>query len=801
MPAFDLSRASAEALEFPSLLALVAHKAATDLGHQAIAGLRPFDDEASLAEHRRAYQEAERLIAARPLVPGFERPLEPLLEQLGRGGYDLTGRDLVVLGDFLRACDEALLRIREAEPACEALTERCEELDPLTELTHKLDRTFDRRGEIREDASPRLLELRSRIRSARNNLYSELRSHVETEREHLSEETIPLRGGRLVLVLRAGSRGKVEGLTHGRSSSGRSFYYEPFSAVELNNDLQQSVEEEEAEKRRILAEVVDLLRAQLPSIRSHAEIAAGLDRLQAGVRFAQAADAHLAELGSSPPWVLSGARHPLLDPALAPLRREALGQPGHENAIVPLELELGGDHRAVVVTGPNAGGKTVALKTLGLLALAHQCGLPLPAEKGTRLPLFSGLVATVGDDQDLLADRSTFSGRLLRLKEAWEAAGPHALILLDELGSGTDPEEGAALSIALLETLLASHSLVFITTHLTQLAAAALDMEAAVCAAMEFDAETGQPTYRLLPGPPGGSEALALARRLGLPAPWIDRADELLGSEHRDLRRLLAEVEQTRRQLATRQSRLEAELRDVEILRRRLAEEEAALAAETKRVGKALRQELREFKDATRAKLREEVDRLRRELEAGRKKGLVARAVETLFEEAPVPEVDTEPEETEVAVGGRVRHRHLGWEGTLEKLERGRAQVRVSGKVFRCREDEIRGVGAAAAPEEPSRRWKVERRAGNGRDITEEAPRELNLIGRRVEPALEELDRFLDQSLLASHGKVRVIHGHGSGQLRRAVREHLRGHPAVARQQPGRREEGGDGATLVELRS
>ncbi len=798
MPSFELSQASADALEFPSLLALVAHKAATDLGRDKLLELSPFGDEEALRRRRAAYEEAERLIAARPLVPLAERPLQPLLAELERGGYNLGGRELVALGDFLGASAAAAERVRAADPPCVTLAERALPVPPCDELRRLLKRTFDRRGEIREDATPRLAELRGRIRKVRGNLYTELRGQIEAEREHLREETVPLRGGRLVLMLQAGARGKAEGLVHGRSSSGRSFYFEPFSAVELNNDLQQSAEEEEAEKRRLLAEVVTRMRDDIEAIRAHAELLGDLDLLQASVRFAQSAGAVLADLGSRHEWALRGGRHPLLDPRLAELRHEALGQAGHEEPIVPLDLELDASRRALVVTGPNAGGKTVALKTLGLLALAHQCGLPIPAERQSRLPFLETLVATVGDDQDLLADRSTFSGRLLRLREAWEGAGPDALILLDELGSGTDPEEGAALSVALLEVLLERRAALFVTTHLTQLAAAALEMEGAICAAMEFDAATGGPTYRLRPGPPGGSEALALARRLGLPGPWLDRADQLLGSEHRDLRRLLTEVENARRELAATQVRLDTELADAKRLTERLAAEEAAVTAERKTVGKKLQQELRTFQDETRGKLREEIEKLRRQVEGGRRKGLVEGAVARLFEEAPQLAPSDEGDEVEVAVGGRVRHRGLGWEGTLEKLERGRAQVRVGGKVFRCREGDLVGCREEAAEDrkKPRRRWSSAPRTG---ELEDETPRELNLIGQRVEPALDELDRFLDQALLASHAKIRVIHGHGSGRLRRAVREHLRCHPAVTTHKAGGPKEGGNGATVVEL--
>ncbi len=808
VPDFEFSAATSEALEFPALLALVAHQAASDLGRERLLGLRPFRDQTLFELHRIRYEETRRLLAERPLVPLCDRPFGPLLAALDEGGRELDGRELVAVGDLLRISAEVAERVTTADPPCEELTALVEEAPPLVELRRALTKTFDARGEIRADASPRLTELRSRIRGARNRIYDELNSLVETEREHFSEETIPLRGGRLVVMLQAGARGKVPGLVHGRSGTGRSFYFEPLAAVELNNQLQQATEEEEAEKRRILVEMIATLRRELPAIQTHAELVAELDRLQASVRFAQKSHGRLAELGQRHQFTLVRGRHPLLDPELGELRRTALGQEGHRDPIVPLDLELAAERRALVVTGPNAGGKTVALKTVGLLALAHQCGLPIPVAKGSRLPFLRAIVATVGDDQDLLADRSTFSGRLLRLREAWQAAGVDSLILLDELGSGTDPEEGAALATALVEALVERGSLSLVTTHLSQLAAAAMETEGALCAAMQFDTDTGRPTYRLLPGPPGGSEALALARRLGLPPAWLDRAEELLGSEHRELRRLLAEVDRTRRELAATHERLEIELGDTKRLRERLAAEAAALDAERKRVGKTLRQQLDEFKSDTLKRLRDEVERLRRELEDGRRKGLASAAVDRLFAHAPElePPAD-EDEEGEVAVGRPVRHRSLGWRGVLEKLERGRAKVRVEGKVLRCREQDLAPASEPAA--EPSQRLHGARQAAARQAAArraapepsaDDAPLELNLIGERVAPALDTLDRFLDRALLASYPRVRIIHGHGSGRLRAAVREHLRAHPAVTAQQPGGAAEGGDGATMVTLR-
>ncbi len=793
-----LSTATAQALELPALLAVVARLAASDLGRERVLALAPHTSEPALAAHRRRFEEVERLLAERPLVPDFEAPLGELLERLATGRPPVAGGDLVRLADLLRAVRAADRRIAAADPACPALGALVPEAAETDALLGRIEKTLDRRGEVREDASPRLAALRREIRRSREQLYRDLSGYVAEHKETLSEETIPMRGGRLMLVLQAGARGRAGGLVHGRSATGKSLYFEPLEVVESNNSLQQAVEDEEEERRRIVNELLAAARAALPALHAEAEFLGELDLLQAAVRFGQRCDGALAEVGGRHDLRLHAARHPLLDPCLADLRQEALGQAGHVGPVVPLDLALGGAARVLVVTGPNAGGKTVALKTAGLLALAAQAGLPISAARGSRVPFFARVVATVGDEQDLLADRSTFSGRLLRLREAWEAAGPDSLVLLDELGSGTDPEEGAALAVALLEGLLEKGALGVITTHLTQLAAAALELPGATCAAMEFDPATGRPTFRLMPGPPGGSEALALARRLGLPREWLDRAEARLGTEHRQLRRLLAEVERVRQELAAARDRMETEASDAEKLRRRLAAEREALEIERLALAKRLRAELDAFRRETAGKLREEVERLRQEVEAGRRRGLETAAVERLFTAAPaLPE--PEPEEGgPLAVGGVVRHRRLGWQGVLEKLGADRAEVLVKGKRLACAPEDLVAVGAAPAPAPADR--KPRRAAKEPAAELDEAPTEINLIGQRVEPALEELDAYLDRALLASGKEVRVVHGHGSGRLRDAVRRHLRTHPGVSTIRPGEANEGGDGATVVTLR-
>jgi DNA mismatch repair protein MutS2 len=825
LTSLSFSTATAQALELPRLLAVLGELAATDLGRDRVAGLVPATDPDDLARRRARYADASRLVPERPLVPSLEGSVADLLERVATGRPALTGADLVRLGEFLRAARDARRRAEERfaadardrsaqdggdedeedgeKPEPPALVAWLRALPDLDSLTRRIGQVLDRRGDVRDDASPELARLRGRIRGVRGRLYETLSSYVQDHRETLAEDTVPMRGGRLMVMLPSGSRGRLAGLTHGRSATGKSFYFEPIEMVESNNDLQQAVEDDEAERHRLLAELVGAARKALPQLEKTAEIVAELDLLQAAVRFAGLADARLPEVCAEG-LEIRGARHPLLDPKLSDLRRAALGHPGHQGAVIPLDFELSEDRRVLVVTGPNAGGKTVALKTVGLLTLTAQCGLPVPVAEGTRLPYLTGLVAIVGDEQDLLTDRSTFSGRLLRLQEAWEQAAPGSLLLLDELGSGTDPEEGAALSVALLEEILDRGALAVITTHLTQLAAAALESEGAGCAAMEFDDRSGEPTYRLLPGPPGGSEAIALARRLGLPAVWLDRAEARLGSEHRRLRKLLGEVERVRRELGDELAAAEEARRDAGLLRDRIAERERELADERRKLAQGLRHDLDAFRREVRDRMRDEVARLRESWEQGRRQGLAEEASRRLFETAP--EIDApEPEPAgPLELGDRVRHRTLGWEGVLERLEGQRAEISVKGKRVRLPADELEPLDDPTARKKKKVSVQLAPRSGmGGGDLSgggPDLPGELKLIGERVEPAVDRLDDYLDRALLSAHGSVRIVHGHGSGRLKKAVREHLRHHPAVSQYRAGGDGEGGDGATVVQLR-
>ena len=787
------SRASANALQFPELLEIVTRGASTDLGRTAVRALYPLADRQSLLERRELVEEAGRLLEEGSLVGSVEEPLLGMPEYLEDPRSAVEGPTLVLLASVLESVAEARTRVLAADPPVPRLAELLEGVPDHGSLAGRIRAHLDARGEVRDDATPVLAGHRKRIRSLRDDLYQELRTLAEERRDELSDETIPLRNGRLVLPVKAGARSGFPGLVHGASATGKSVYMEPLSVVESNNRQQEAVAAEAAERQRILSELISEARAAAQGIAIVFGALRELDVLQALHRFAQAGSCRLPDVGDQGEVKLVGARHPLLDPLLASLREQALGSSGHQEDVVPLDLELDKARRVLVITGPNAGGKTVALKTVGLLTAAAQSGIPIPVEPGTSLPQVDSLIAVVGDEQDLLRDRSTFSARLLRLAEVWDSQAPGALVLIDELGSGTDPEEGSALSIALLEELLRTEAVAILTTHLLPLASAALERNGAACAAMNFNSETGLPTYRLIPGSPGGSEALALGARLGLPEVWLERAHELLGDEGRRLRALLSEVEELRASLAVGTAELERRLGEVEDLREELGRAREAVAEERRTQGRRLDGELERFRTEVTGKLSAEVERLKKEMEAGRRKGLGREGAKRLFESAPgfVEEVPAAPAVLEV--GQQVRHRGLGWQGTVEKVSGDTVEISVSGKRLRSRPEEL--VAADAAPPKGATKGRVSTSVSEAR-----APGELELIGWRVEPALEELDSFLDRALLGSRPQVRIVHGHGSGKLREALRQHLRSHPAVSDWRQGGPREGGNGATLVTLK-
>ncbi|HEY3171304.1 MAG TPA: Smr/MutS family protein [Thermoanaerobaculia bacterium] len=691
------------------------------------------------------------------------------------------------------------------------LAERASRLPDLQPLVDTAGRIFGPDGAVRDDASPELAAIRRRLRRRRTEVSRMLDKMLETRRDALADAVIVLRNDRYCLPVAASARSRVAGIVHDRSGSGQTVFVEPLEVVEANNELALAAVEERREVERLLAALGRAVLDRASDLLAVEEELASLDAGEAAVEFGELSAGRVPEISDGGAWALVGARHPLLDARLSELRGRVLGEsrsPGHSRRdAVPLDFELPREKRMLVVSGPNAGGKTVVLKTAGLLTLMAQSGIPIPAGPGTRIPVFSELRTEIGDAQEILSDRSTFSSSMETLAEILETAAPDRLALIDEIGSATDPEEGSAIAVAFLEEYLARGGRAIVTTHLSAVKGFAAGRPDAVCAAMEFDEKTGRPTYRLHPGLAGRSRALSVAEQQGLPANMITRAREILGSawERRDRAESDAEA------ALERLRRAETELaRERETARReaeRLAVEREAAFRERERMLETGLAGFEKAKKELARRVEAELDSIRED--AARRASESAVQILAKAETDAAGEIVAQAREDRVArsralgPGDRARLRGTRSEGIVLSIDGETAWLEITGKRLEVPLTELESV-ASAASSVASRRPSggAAQRGGEAEpasDLAVSTP-EVNVIGRRLDEAIEEVEKALDGALLAGAGRFRVVHGHGTGRLRAGLRDHLRKHPAVSRLRAADPREGGNGATIVELK-
>ena len=671
----------------------------------------------------------------------------------------------------------------------------------LQDLVDAASRIIGPDGAVRDDASPELASLRRRLRRRRSEVAARLEKMLETRRDALADAVVVLRNDRYCLPVSASARSRVAGIVHDRSGSGHTIFVEPLEVVEANNELALSVAEERREVERLLTSLGRAVLDRTEDLVSAVEQVAELDALEAAAEFGALADARVPELSDDGTWALVRARHPLLDARLSGLRQRALGETRAAKEAVPLDLELKPQTRLLVVSGPNAGGKTVVLKTAGLLSLMAQAGIPVPAGAGTRLPVFGAISTEIGDAQQILADRSTFSSSMETLAAILKAGAPDQLALVDEIGSATDPEEGGALAVAFLEEYLSRGGRAIVTTHLSAIKAFTEARSDAVGAAMEFDEATGRPTYRLHPGLSGRSRALSVAERQGLPERVLARAREILGAawERRDRAESDAEAALERLRTAEQELNLEREAARKEA--ERLAAERASTARQRERM---LEDGLAGFERATKELAR----RVETEIEAIREDA-ARRATESAAhllaraEAESAVDVVLEAREDRIAraralvPGDRARLRGTRTEGAVESVEGETAWLSVGGKRMRVPLEELERTAGRVAEHLSPR--PSPRAAGRGSEEPGSPP-EVNVIGRRLDEAIEEVEKALDGALAAGADRFRVVHGHGTGRLREGLRDHLRKHPSVSRLRAADPREGGNGATIVDIK-
>ncbi|MES2208935.1 MAG: endonuclease MutS2 [Chloroflexota bacterium] len=783
-------------LEFPLVRERLAAHASFAPGRRLAEALEPSVEPVLVGRALDETDQARALLEERPGVGvGGAHDIGPWIERASRGGR-LDPTQFIEISDTL----EAATRLRSilAEDRRPLLRDLSRSLHALPAIRATLARSFDPAGELLDTASPRLGPLRNTVRVAYDRLRRRLDSLVSSELgSALQEPIITLRNGRYVVPVRADARGRVKGIVHDASGSGQTLFVEPLVVVELGNAWREALVAEQDEIGRILDELSALIAVHADPLRDSLEALARFDFWAAKAALAADMGAIRAETADRPEIVLLSARHP-----------------GLAGRVVPIDVRLGDGFTALVVTGPNTGGKTVTLRTLGLLVLMHQAGLHVPAAPGSRLPILTDVFADIGDEQSIAQSLSTFSGHLRSIIRIVAAAGPRTLVLLDELGAGTDPTEGSALAQALLDHFIRTGALVAATTHYAELKAYAHTTEGASNAAVEFDLQTLSPTYRLTIGLPGGSQAFAIAERLGLPDPIVADARSRLTDTQRSLEATLAQIRETEgaatdalAHARSTDARATDALRSAHEERRRarVEREEAARAA-------------REEAERLLAAVRSEVDALRLTLERGH---LTAPALDEalarveagvgrlpgLEDEATVAPNQAEVQPRSWAVGDRARSRSGGWEGRIAALERDGRVASIESGAMRVRvplDDLIdallpeRASFAASSESSGGRgglRASYENQHGNARSV----PSSLDLRGARVDEALEALERYVEDASLANLPKVTVIHGMGTGALRDAVRTAAAAHPLVSAVRPGGRGEGGDGATVVSL--
>jgi DNA mismatch repair protein MutS2 len=787
------------------VLRLAGRFCSSERGRERVLGLLPSGDPGEVEAWRAVTRDLIARRGVRPPVPLFGLDDgASLLFRLAPGSVALRPEELLDLFALVERSEAARHAVPVPDLTLPGLATLLAPVADLSELAAERERIFEADGRVKDTASVRLHSIRAAILRLRRDLVKRLEELAREKAAVLSEGYVTEKGGRYCLPVRADRRDGLPGIVHETSGSSRTLFVEPLAAVEANNALTEALEEEREEVRRILTALTSRFAARKADLARSVTILTELDAFQARAEWSSRAGGVFP--GDGPRAVLRGARHPLLDRRLAPLREEVFGENADERAsdAVPLDLELPNDVRLLLLSGPNAGGKTVVLKTLGLFALLAQTGFAVPAERGTVLPVFDRVLVVAGDAQDLLGDLSSFEAAMTRTAHVLSEATARSLVLLDEVGSGTDPDEGGALAVAILENGMGRGGLTVATTHLASVKEWARERTAVLSAAMESDEATGRPTYRVKPGAVGRSRALAVAERAGLPGPVLEAARERLGEAWAEADAALSRLEVETRAAREESARARALAAELEARLEQLSGEKSALAAEKARLSERARERIDRALEALRETTRRELERLREELRAGR---AVPRGALTTVTEAARRDglaiVDDGPQDLPagpVVPGELVRIRGLTTTGRLLRLDaaRGEAEIDAAGKRMVVAASSLSPAGGAAAgPLAPARLAAVPRSAAGERPATGAA--EVVLVGRRVDEALPEVERALNEALLEGRSSLRIIHGHGTGRLAAAVREFLDGHPGVAAHRPGQPREGGTAVTIAVL--
>lgn len=810
-------------LEYQHLLALIKRNAQTEPGQRRVERLSPIDDVDQLRRELSAL--AECVTLRNRGVNWYFSGLTDPAETIARLRVEGASLDPLAILQTARLCDHAMSArasiLAERENAS-VLWQLVEDLPrDLNTVVARVTNKILPSGELDDRASPELARIRHEINVLRSRITRSLEGLMRRSAEAIQDELVTIRNDRFVIPVKADHRGRVQGVAHGYSSSGATAFIEPLETIDANNELQGLHESEVREIAKILFGLSEELRAQLPAIEMAAAAVAELDFINARAVFHQRFGCVIPEIQMVQSTLISSGELELVD-ARHPLLEENLRAAG--GSVVPVSFALDENKNAMVISGANAGGKTVVLKTTGLLALMALSGISVPA-KSARIPFYALVLADIGDHQSIAANLSTFTSHVANIARMIDLCEAPALVLLDEVGTGTDPEEGSALGVAVVDhfrRVCGAH--VIATTHYSGLKMYAGNEEGVINASVEFDEKTLQPTYRLLVGVAGASSGLEIARRFGVPGPIVENARR--------------SVKDSSLQASEYLRRIKRESEDAEALRHALEEERTAVAEKFASLDKeaakreqerqttfdqTVQRTMAEVEKRARelvARIEDRAERVRAEREAQRQvaemKRTVSRGVRIVRESQPVQpervEVPTEEEgpeyvtaaPREIVVGDKVKLLSFGSVGIVDQIKDGFAEIRVKSLRFREKLDQLELVEAKSTPKPKQGKLEKLKRSADAEfrfaDAEQKAQSELNVIGQTTDEAVDAVDKFLDEASLASLSQVRIVHGYGTGALRRAIAGLLDGHPHVARFLPAPPDQGGAGATVVELR-
>ena len=791
----NITQKTINTLEFDKIRAMLAALAPTKGAADIARELIPSDRVAAVRANLRRTTDARRLADAKgqPSFGGVS-DITSALERADKGAT-LTPRELMDVGAVLRSSRSLLEYIRSNRTFDTVLDEIFERLMPNKHLEERISKSIISEDMIADEASAELSDIRRKIRAANIRIKDNLKSFVSgSYSKYLQENIVTMRNGRYVVPVKAECRGEVKGLIHDTSSSGATVFVEPMSVVEANNELRMLEAKEAHEIERVLSQMSADVSAISSMLKLNYENITELAFIFACAELSRKMKACEPVISEERRIVLRRARHPLIDPA----------------AVVPIDVSLGGSKDTLIITGPNTGGKTVTLKTLGLFTLMAQAGLHIPAEDGSCICIQDRVLVDLGDEQSIEQSLSTFSSHMVNIISIINEKNDRSLVLFDELGAGTDPVEGAALAVAVIENIRAAGALCAATTHYAELKAYALDTEGVVNASCEFDVETLRPTYKLIVGAPGRSNAFAISKKLGMPDAVIERASEYVSSENKRFEAVIGELEAQRCEME-REKEAARVLR--EELERTKAESDAEIAKKLENAEKTLERAREKSQSMVQsAKLSsdfimEQMERVRRERDSERLGEELERARRELREHLRSnerkfdPVVERKRDETYVLPralrrGDEVLIVSLGRKATVLADPDRSGKVEVQAGIIKTKV----ALTDLELIEEEKKSTADKKRGGYKMTVNRDFRDEIDLRGKTGDEAWSAVDKYFDEAVMAGFSTVRLIHGKGTGALKAALWEYLRRDPRVSKYRIGQFGEGDGGVTVVELK-